>query len=360
MMRAIAWLLTTLSLIAVAIGAGALWVLSQLTVPGPLTELRTVQVEEGMGPRRLAPLLEEQGVVSSRWLFMVGVYAERAQADLKAGEYAFAPQMTVQDVIRHLRDGKPVTYNVTVPEGLTVRQIAAVLQGQELLTGEVGELPPEGSLLPDTYQFTRGDSRRDILQRMQRAHDTLLAELWPQRRAGLPLASPEEAVTLASIVEKETGVAAERPVVAGVFVNRLVSGIRLQSDPTTIYGLSGGSGSLGRALTRADWRDESPYNTYVIKGLPPGPIANPGRAALEAVLNPDNNDYLYFVADGTGGHKFARTLQEHNRNVAQWQRLRDAEAPPEGGNAGGAAPTATPAPPAVPAAPPRIQRPRMD
>jgi len=196
---------------------------------------------------------------------------------------------------------------------------------EPLLVGEIDEVPPEGSLLPETYLFSRDDSRQAVLARMREAMQQTLAELWPKRREGLPLATPEEAVTLASIVEKETGVAAERPLVAGVFINRLKKKIPLQSDPTVIYGITLGKTELDRPLSRKDLKTATPYNTYTIQGLPPGPIANPGRDALQAVMAPTETDYIYFVADGSGGHAFAKTLEEHNRNVAKWRKFQKSQ-----------------------------------
>jgi UPF0755 protein len=226
-------------------------------------------------------------------------------------------------VINMLARGETVARRLTVAEGLTVAEVFRLLAETEALSGELPEPPPEGSLLPETYFYALGDERAELVRRMQRGMRQLLDELWPARVRALPLADRQQALVLASIVDKETGVAGERGAVAAVFHNRLRRGMRLQSDPTVIYGLTEGNGPLDRELTRADWLHESPYNTYRIDGLPPGPIGNPGRAALEAALNPDEVDYLYFVADGSGGHAFGRTLDEHNRNVAKWRRLKN-------------------------------------
>jgi UPF0755 protein len=220
-----------------------------------------------------------------------------------------------------------VARRLTIAEGLTVAEVYELLEEAHGLTGELPPPPPEGSLLPETYFYAFGDPRAELVRRMQRAMDDVLAELWPRRAEDLPLDGRAEALTLASIVDKETASAAERAKVAAVFVNRLRRGMRLQADPTVIYGLTAGEGPLGRSLTRRDWADDSDYNTYRIDGLPPGPIANPGRAAIEAVLNPAAVDYLYFVADGSGGHAFARTLDEHNRNVALWRKIKNGEHP---------------------------------
>ncbi|HSR71798.1 MAG TPA: endolytic transglycosylase MltG, partial [Kiloniellales bacterium] len=208
----------------------------------------------------------------------------------------------------------------------TSQEAVTLIEQAEYLDGEIETVPPEGSLLPETYHYSRGDRREAVLERMRAALTDALAELWPRRVEGLPLSSPREAVILASIVEKETGLAEERPMIASVFYNRLRGGMRLQSDPTVVYGLAGGSGALGRPLTRADLQTPTPFNTYLIDGLPPEPISNPGRAAIEAVLQPAETEYLYFVADGNGGHRFAETLAEHNRNVAEWRRAREGDA----------------------------------
>ena len=225
-----------------------------------------------------------------------------------------------------LVSGKAILHGFTVPEGLTSEQIVARLADDPVLTGELGSIPAEGTLLPETYKFSRGTTREQIIDQMRRAQERLIAEIWARRSSDLPIATPAEFVTLASIVEKETGKADERPLVAAVFINRLRQNIRLQSDPTIIYGLFGGKGKPPeRPIFRSDIDKKTPYNTYLIDGLPPGPIANPGRAALEAVANPSRTDDLFFVADGTGGHVFAPTLEEHNRNVEHWRRIEAAK-----------------------------------
>jgi UPF0755 protein len=231
-------------------------------------------------------------------------------------------------VIAMLAKGETVARRLTVAEGLTVSEIFQLLQSTDGLAGELPPPPAEGSLLPETYFYAFGDSRVGLVRRMEDAMRQTLDELWPQRAEDLPLRTRREALILASIVDKETGVADERDRVAAVFINRLRRGMRLQADPTVIYGLTEGNGALGRELNRQDWEHDSAYNTYQIDGLPPGPIGNPGRASIEAVLRPAPVDYLYFVADGTGGHVFARTLAEHNRNVAQWRKIKNGERPP--------------------------------
>mgnify|MGYP002631437170 CR=1 FL=1 len=290
------------------------------TDPGPSVSDTTVVIPSGTGLEGIARRLAEAGVITDPNIF---VYATRATGQgraLKAGEFLFPAGISQQDALAIVVSGKTVVRRVTVAEGLTSHQIIDALNAAEGLVGTLDVVSAEGVLLPETYHFSLGDSRADILVRMKAAMAGSLERLWAERADDLPIKSKEEAVILASIVEKETGVAAERPLVAGVFVNRLRRGMRLQSDPTVAYGVAGGTG-LGRPLTRADLRGETPYNTYVIDGLPPGPIANPGEASLAAVLNPAKTDFLYFVADGTGGHAFAKTLAEHNRNVRAWRKI---------------------------------------
>jgi UPF0755 protein len=226
-----------------------------------------------------------------------------------------------------LVEGKTVLHKLTVPEGLTSFQIVELLRGSEILTGEVGDIPAEGSLAAETYTLERNQSRNEVLKQMAELQAAELARAWERRVPDLPLATPEEALVLASIVEKETGVAEERARVASVFINRLKRGMKLQSDPTVVYGITGGEGPLGRGLRRSELDRETPYNTYVIDGLPPTPIATPGRDAIMAVVNPEETDFLYFVADGTGGHVFAETLDEHNRNVVKWRAIENKTKP---------------------------------
>lgn len=301
--------------------AGAFWGVLRVMTPGPLEHATNVVIPRGAGLEAIALTLGESGVVDSPLLFLYGVQIRGAVRELKAGEYAFSAGISIDGVIDLMRHGRTVVRRLTVPEGLTSAQVVALLDREPALAGEVKAVPKNGSLLPETYHFSYGDSREALIERMQQAMTQALSEAWKGRDGDLPFETPQQAVTLASIVEKETGVATERAKVAGVFVNRLIAGMKLQSDPTVIYALTDGVGDLGRTLTRADWKVESPYNTYVVAGLPPGPIANPGRASIQATLRPERHEFLYFVADGSGGHAFAKTLPDHNRNVAKWREL---------------------------------------
>jgi len=310
---------------ALAAAAGAFVVAAwQVMAPGPLLQPQTVVVEPGTGVIAIGRQLAAAGVIRRDSWLAFGARLGGAGHRLQAGEYGFPAAISVAGILGLMRRGEVIQHALTVPEGLTVAEVAELLNRDPALSEPFGSLPPEGSLLPETYHFVRGDSRQSLVVRMQAAMAATLAEAWATRSPGLALGQPAEVVALASIIEKETALAAERSRVAGVFLNRLRHGMRLQSDPTVVYGLTGGAGggTLGRALTRADWLAESPYNTYLHAGLPPGPIANPGRAALMAAVAPEAHEYLYFVADGSGGHAFAATLEEHNRNVARWQRLR--------------------------------------
>ena len=310
------------SALVVVVGLLAFYAIDRFDRPGPLAADSVIYIPQGSGVEAIARQLHQAGAIEDPLVFQIGVRLLRAGRELRAGEYLFPAALSNRDAIELLRGGETVVRRLTLAEGLTSHEIVALVERAEALEGAVETQPPEGSLLPETYHYARGERRADLVARMSRARDELLSELWPARAPNLPVATAEEAVILASIVEKETGVAGERPLVASVFVNRLRKGMRLQSDPTVVYGLTGGTGPLGRSLTRKDLRAPSPYNTYLIKGLPPGPIANPGRAALEAVLDPANTGFLYFVADGSGGHAFAKTLAEHNRNVAKWRKFK--------------------------------------
>jgi len=317
-----------LFVLAVALGVGAERIERFLRDrPGPLKEVTTVVIERHRSTESIARQLESAGVVPHWWLFELTLQLFDRGAPIQAGEYAFSTGESLQQVLEQMRQGRTVVHRLTVPEGLSVAEIVALISSEPALSGPVGSVPPEGSLMPDTYNFSLADSRAEMVTRMHRAMEKALREAWEQRAPGLTLASPEAALALASIVEKETGVPDERPKVAAVFLNRLSRGMKLQSDPTVIYALTAGKAPLGRALDHADLAVDSPFNSYRHDGLPPTPIACPGRSALRAVLHPDEDDLLYFVADGTGRHVFAETLDDHNRNVA---RLRQVEARPPG------------------------------
>ncbi|MHA6268040.1 endolytic transglycosylase MltG [Aliiroseovarius sp. CAU 1755] len=361
----------------VAVGVIA-WGKKQYTGPGPLAEAICLRVEKGSNFSRVADKLTDQGAISSATIFRLGVeYSDKTSA-LKAGSFLVPEAASMQDIVdvvtrggastcgtevlyrigvltavMQVRELDPATqeyeitaefkpaelegaapetytevrgesdtrYRIALAEGVTSWQIVDSLNKADFLAGDVTEIPAEGSLAPDSYEVKPGAERATLLANMQAAQSSILAAAWEARAPDLPYASPEEALIMASIVEKETGVAEERRQVASVFVNRLNQGMRLQTDPTVIYGVTNGQGALGRGLRQSELRRETPYNTYVIEGLPPTPIANPGKAAIEAAMNPDTTDYIFFVADGTGGHAFAETLDEHNRNVAKWREI---------------------------------------
>jgi UPF0755 protein len=313
---------TALIVVSIAVGAALFIGRQRFEAPGPLPEDKLVNIPRGLGIRDIADLLQREGVIDQPYVFMGGVIVLKARGELKYGEYQFSRQASVAEVVDTITEGKVIQHGLTVPEGLTSEQIVARLLENDVLTGQIREIPREGTLLPETYKFTRGMTREQIVQRMQQAHRRVLQEVWERRMPDLPIKAPEQLVTLASIVEKETGRPEERTRVAAVFVNRLKGRMRLQSDPTIIYGLTGGKGSLGRPILRSEIDQPTPYNTYVVDGLPPGPIANPGRASLEAAANPARTKELYFVADGTGGHVFSDNYAEHQKNVA---RLRSIE-----------------------------------
>jgi UPF0755 protein len=348
---------TILILIAI-VGGGILLVgKQQFDARGPLADDKVINIPPRLGVRDIAELLKREGVIDQPWwVFVGGVYAVKTRGfEIKFGEYQFPKQASLHDAIGILTEGKVVQHQISIPEGLTSEQILQRLLETDVLTGNVREVPREGSLLPDSYKETRGTSRETVIKRMQDAQRRLVQEIWDHRMPGLPLRTPDELVTLASIIEKETGRGEERTRVAAVFVNRLKLKMKLQSDPTIIYGLAGGKGNLGHPITESEKHQPTPYNTYVIDGLPPGPICNPGRASLEAAANPARTKELYFVADGAGGHIFTENYDQHQKNV---DRLRGMERQQRAGdNAAPAAtaavaPAATPDPPAAPAAQP--------
>ncbi|MEX0312231.1 MAG: endolytic transglycosylase MltG, partial [Tateyamaria sp.] len=343
---------------------------------GPLTQAICVQVDRGSNFRRVSRDLEAQGAVTSGQIFRIGAdYAGKTDA-LKAGSFLVEPGASMEEIVdvvtrggastcgtevvyrigvnrlsAQVRELDPTTnrfveraefqpgeedtpaiytevraaqdtrYRIALAEGVTSWQVVDALRSMDVLAGDVEEIPPEGALAPDSYEVRDGDNRANVLAQMADQQELWVSAAWEARDADLPLQSPEELLTLASIIEKETGVAEERRQVASVFVNRLNRGMRLQTDPTVIYGITRGQGVLGRGLRRSELRAATPWNTYVIQGLPPTPIANPGRASLMAAAQPDSTNYVFFVADGTGGHAFAETLDEHNANVARWREI---------------------------------------
>jgi len=317
-------LLTLLVIGLVVIGGGFLYVASQYYGAGPTTEERVFRVESGNTLSTTANRLEEQGFITNSLIF--SQFGSRVEDNtvVKAGDFSIPAGASMADILRELTEGNPIRYAVTIPEGWTSWQVIQRLSAVTDLTGEVPSLPPEGSILPGSYDYTPGDTRQSVLDKMQLAMTQALAEVWEARVPDLPLESPAELLILASIVEKETGVAEERPQVAAVFVNRLRQGMRLQSDPTIIYGITLGQSTLDRGIRRSEIEAQTPYNTYQIDRLPPTPIANPGIDSLRAVANPDTHDYLYFVAKGATpreGHVFAETYAEHQQNVARYREI---------------------------------------
>ena len=340
-------------LVLLVLGGGAAVVFGKLRfeAPGPLQADKVVNIPARAGLVEIADLLQREGVFDEHKLvFIGGVFALKARTELKSGEYLFPKHASVRDVVETMVEGKVVQHLLTIPEGLTSEQIAARLLDNPILVGSIKDTPREGSMLPNSYNFRRGDTREQAIQRMQQAQQQVLKEAWERRSRDVPLRTPEQLIILASIIEKETSRPEERTRVAAVFVNRLKQKMRLQTDPTVIYGLAPGKGTLGRPLSRADLERPTPYNTYVIDALPPGPIANPGRASIEAAANPARTKELYFVADGTGGHAFAETYDQHQRNVA---RLRAIE---QGGTPEPPRENQQTTPPAAPKAAPKARK----
>jgi len=330
--------------------AGVGYVKRVVSSPGPLQSEKSIVIERGAGAEEIAELLEREGVIAQPMLFQIMAISQ-VYGRLKAGEFLFKREASLREVIDTIANGRAIEHSITIPEGLTSEQIVQRLKESDLLVGEVASIPREGALLPDTYKIARGTSRDSLLARMEKEQKRILGEIWAKRAKDLPVKTPGDLVILASVVEKETGKADERSRVAGVFINRLNRNMKLQSDPTIVYGLVAGKGTLGRAITRADIQSNTAYNTYVINGLPPTPIANPGRASMEAAANPSRTRELFFVADGTGGHAFAETLEQHERNVARWRQIEAAR--DSGGTAPapgfGSVPQAVPAPAPAPA-----------
>ncbi len=300
----------------------AAWLKQAVYVAGNLDAETTILINRGAGSGQVAYQLANAGIIRYPWLFKIAARLKGLDKNLKAGEYLFATHISMADVLSQMSRGEVLYRKLTLPEGLTTAQMLNIIRDNEFLSGEITENPAEGSLLPETYSFFRGDSRDSIIVQAKEAMQSALSEVWAKRDETVPVKNTQELLILASIVEKETGVADERPLVASVFVNRLRKGMRLQTDPTVIYALTGGKTELERVLTKRDLLIDNPYNTYKYYGLPPAPICNPGRAALEAAAHPEISNYLYFVANGTGGHNFAASLNEHNRNVSSWKKQR--------------------------------------
>ena len=291
-----------------------------IAASGPLLNVTNVVVPKGASLKTVAEELSRAGVIDKPWLFRIMARINGLAKHLKAGEYQFMPGISLQAAMDKIARGEVFFRRITIPEGLTSGQIMYLIANYPDLEGEIDLDVKEGELLPETYSFELGASRNSIILQARAAMQKALEEVWASRDSSLPLKDVNELLTLASIIEKETGVPEERPLVASVFLNRLKKGMRLQTDPTVIYAITEGETSFGRSLKRADLKIDSPYNTYLNYGLPPGPICNPGREALMAAARPQQSDYLYFVADGKGGHRFARSLNEHNRNVKAWVR----------------------------------------
>lgn len=368
--------LTLFVIVLFLAGAVILWGANEYTAEGPLSEAICLKVDRGSSMTRVSRNLEAQGAISNGTIFRLGADYGDKTSQLKAGSFLVTPGASMEEIVdvvtrggastcgtevvyrigvlrttvqvreldpatdayvervvfdpavdavpedyTEVKEQDDVRFRIALAEGATSWQIIESLKQIDILEGEPGEVPAEGVLAPDSYEVTRGTRRADLVARMQASQEQILADAWAERDLSVPLESPEQALILASIVEKETSVAEERRQVASVFVNRLNQGMRLQTDPTVIYGITKGQGALGRGLRRSELQRETPWNTYVIPALPPTPIANPGRAAIEAALNPDKTDYIFFVADGTGGHAFAQTLDEHNSNVARWRQI---------------------------------------
>jgi len=321
MLKLMNGLLTGVLMVLLTFGALFAFVKHQFDRPGPLAYATTIVIPKGDGVNSIAGRLVKEGVLRDRWLFKLGVMRFRAQKKLKAGEYAIAKHASVRKVLDTLTLGKAILHRVTIPEGRTSYEVVQLLNAAPLLTGTITEIPPEGSLLPDTYSFSRGTNRNELIAQMQSDQKKFIGQLWRKRARNLPYKTLAEAIVMASIIEKETGRADERDRIAGVFVNRLRRGMRLESDPTIIYGITRGRGKLGRGLRVSEIERKTEWNTYQIDGLPPTAIANPGRSAIAATLAPADTKDIFFVADGTGGHAFSDNLKDHNRNVQKWRKI---------------------------------------
>ena len=326
-MRFLTTFLSLFILLSAFLGIITIVFIQSMSAPGPLMEDKTIIIEKGMGAGQIATKLEQESIIASPFVFKSAMKIF-GKGTLQAGEYRFYKNMSVLKVLEKLETGKVVQRQITIPEGLTSYEVVRLLNEDNNLEGQLDKVPAEGTLLPETYSYNLGETKLDKIKRMQSDMQETLDQLWEARQKDLPIKTKEEALILASIIEKETGVAGERAKVAGVFINRLNINMPLQTDPTVIYAhtmgrhKNNGKGPLGRRLLRKDMEIDSPYNTYKYPGLPPGPIANPGKESIEAALNPEKHEYLYFVADGTGGHIFGKTLEEHNYNAANWRKIR--------------------------------------
>lgn len=306
---------------------GFVWLVGMTKDPGLFSVPKIVMINSGTGTRGIADQLKNDQIIENDLAFVIGVFISGNWGKLQAGEYEFPARASIRMVIDQMAAGRVYQRYVTIPEGISMYEALKIIDRAEGLSGELTNIPQEGRILPETYAYTRGISRNALLERMMSDLDKTVQDLWVKRPPEFPLKDVNEVLTLASIIEKETGVASERPQIASVFFNRLQMGMKLQSDPTVIYALTKGQEKLDRPLYTKDLTDtHSPYNTYYVAGLPPGPIANPGLASIRAVFQPAQTDYFYFVADGTGGHIFAHTLEEHNKNVAQWRKIQEQKA----------------------------------
>ena len=362
MLKLLNGLLTFFVVTLLACSGGYYYLQAAVDSVGPLETGKLLEIPRNDGVQQIADRLEKEGMVNDRHMFLAGLYTMRAATilpggrtySLKAGQYEIKPGASIRTIVETLSDGRSIQVKVSVPEGLTSYKIVELIKADKRLSGDLREVPAEGTLLPETYLVPHGTERQKVVETMQAAHKKLIDQLWSERQEGLPLKTPTEAVTLASIVEHETGHNDERDRVAGVFVNRLRKGMRLQSDPTILYGLLPGRVDWGKTIFMSDKNSHTAYNTYFIPALPPGPICNPGRAAIEATLKPAATNDIYFVANGQGGHNFATNLRDHDANVQKWRQLERERAAPAA--APGPAPPAAAPIPVIPAPAPKPTR----